>query len=109
MSKLEQLIKENTVLHSENARLYAECQVLKHYLEETIWMARRYAHNRSTFAPSTINQVIDGARKLGVRVEKDTFITFEPAGVQRSSPKMYADDGILGSWNSEKQKFEDEK
>lgn len=70
---------------------------LEYIVRETMWMARRYADKRITFAPSTVNKCIDDALRLGVNIEYD-----------RTLEDFYAQDGMFGKWNKEKQKFEKE-
>ena len=70
---------------------------LEYIVRETLWMARRYAHNRRTFAASTVNECIDIALKLGINIEYD-----------EAENTMYADDGDLGKWNPDLQRFERE-
>tara|TARA_R100001086_G_scaffold246872_2_gene179858 strand:+ start:1004 stop:1345 length:342 start_codon:yes stop_codon:yes gene_type:complete len=88
-----------------NAELIKKLQIennkLKYIVRETIWMARRYAHNRRTFAPSTINECIDIALKMEINIDKDRMLG-------QNETVMYAEDGDLGKWNSELQKFEKE-
>jgi hypothetical protein len=65
-------------------------------MREVIWMARRYADGRSTYAPTTVNETIDYLLSKGMTIEADTTIG------------MYARDGDLGEWNRERQRFEKE-
>lgn len=66
---------------------------------ETLCYARRYAHNRASFAPSVVNEAIDAALGYGIKIQPD------------SDPEigMYARDYHLGKWNPKRQKFEGEK
>lgn len=74
-------------------------QALEYIVKETLWMARRYAHNRRTYAPSIVNECVDIANKqLNLNILPDTVDGIE----------MYARDGDLGKWNSDLQKFERE-
>lgn len=57
---------------------------------EILWMARRYADGRSTFAPSTVNEIIDQLIKDGIKIDKDTTLR-DPEG-------LYASDGMFGFW-----------
>lgn len=75
-------------------KLKEENQQLKKIIADTLWMARRYAHNRSTFAPSTVNEAIDLAAAYGIEIDPDVDMG------------MYADDGMLGKWNPETKNFE---
>jgi hypothetical protein len=81
-SELEQLYK-----------IAEENQKLRHIIQETLWMARRYADGRSTYTPETVNKCIDKALELGIDM---------------SGPpeEMYASDGMFGKWNSELKMFE---
>jgi hypothetical protein len=65
-------------------------------MREVIWMARRYADGRSTYAPSIVNEAIDYLLSKGVMIEADASIG------------MYARDGDFGVWNRERQRFEKE-
>jgi hypothetical protein len=75
--------------------LRRENEKLKSLLGETLWMARRYADGRSTYAPSIVNESIDFAVSLGVRIDPD-------------DGKMYASDGDFGNWNPETKRFSKE-
>lgn len=59
---------------------------MEYIIRETLWMARRYAHGRRTFAPSTVNECINLALKLGIKIDPDTVDGIE----------MYARDGDFG-------------
>lgn len=67
--------------------------LLEECLINTLWMARRYAHNRSTYAPHVVNTAIDILIELGIYITPDV------------DNDMYADDGMFGKWNSELKKF----
>lgn len=83
------------VLELVNTQLKKENQQLKQIIRETLPLARRYAHNRSTFAPTAVNEAIDKALELGVEL----FNGDDP---------QYADDGDFGKWNPKTKKFEKE-
>ncbi len=68
---------------------------LEYIIRETLWMARRYADGRRTYAPGTVNEAIDLALELGIDIAGPT----EP---------IYATDGDLGEWNPDTGKFEKE-
>jgi hypothetical protein len=70
---------------------------MEEIIRETLWMARRYAHGRSTYAPSTVNQCIDTALKLGIEITADHVVG-----------GMYADDGMFGKWNPSIGQFQKE-
>ena len=63
------------------------CKLLTTIVKNTIWMARRYAHKRSSYATSMLNESIDTALALGVEIEDDVHIG------------RYADDGMFGTWD----------
>lgn len=67
---------------------------LKNIIINTLWMARRYAHNRCTYAPTAVNEAIDECKELGIHIDPDTELG------------MYADDGMFGQWNPEIKRFE---
>lgn len=73
-------------------------KILEQIIRDTLWMARRYANRRSTFTPSTVNESIDLAIKMGIDIKPDTVDGIE----------MYALDGTLGKWNAKNQTFEGE-
>jgi len=83
---------ENKIVE-ENKELQNRIGKLEYIIQETLWMARRYAHGRSTYAPETVNKCIDKALELGIDM---------------SGPpeEMYASDGMFGKWNSELKIFE---
>lgn len=72
-----------------------EIEKLEHIIEQTLWMARRYADGRSTYAPSVVNECIDLALKLGIDL----------CGPPED---IYAKDGMFGEWNPNTQTFEKE-
>jgi hypothetical protein len=61
---------------------------LEEMLIKVLWMARRYADGRCTYAPSDVNQVIDEALNMGLKIDKDPTL----------DDPMYARDGQLGQW-----------
>lgn len=63
-------------------------KILRSVIMGILWMARRYAHNRRTFAASTVNEAIDICLRMGIKIEPDTV----------DGIGMYADDGDLGKW-----------
>ncbi len=68
---------EVDLLKRENIRL-------RDIIERTIWMARRYADGRMTYAVSDVNSAIDQIKELGVEIKSDHTLT---------NPN-YATDGI---------------
>lgn len=75
--------------------LEKENEKLRLIVSETLWMARRYADGRSTYAPLVVNECIGKALELGIDM---------------SGPpeEIYASDGMLGKWNPELKMFEKE-
>jgi len=75
--------------------------VMRYIIKETMWMARRYAHKRSTFAPATVNECIMLSESVGVNIDTDRMLGEE-------EKVMYAEDGMLGKWNPDTESFEGE-
>lgn len=69
---------------------------LERIIGETLWMARRYADGRSTYAPGTVNKCIDLALELGIELDGPP-------------EEMYAKDGMFGEWDSKQGEFKNEK
>jgi len=69
-------------------------QILEHLLQETLWMARRYADGRSTYAPKMFNDVVHTLDALGLQ-----HLLVGDDG------KRFADDGGLGIYQPETRKF----
>jgi hypothetical protein len=69
------------------------CEEYKDIIRDLLWMARRYADKRSTYAPHTVNLAIDMLILLGHKVEPD------------ANGNLYADDGMFGQWNPKTQTF----
>lgn len=78
--------------------LQAENRQLKMDLVEIIWMARRYAHGRKTYAPQMVNEVIDRLLKTDCSVSTDEVVG-----------GLYAEDGSFGSWDPKSQIFKKSK
>jgi hypothetical protein len=78
------------------AELKRENEALRHIIYEISWMARRYAHGRATYAPDMYNRAITAAVRLNVKLN------------EADHESVYADDGFLGKWVPEKQRFEKE-
>lgn len=62
---------------------------LERIVTDTIWMARRYAHNRKSYATSQLNEALDLAFLLGIEIRDDVEIG------------RYADDAMFGKWDPE--------
>jgi len=61
---------------------------LEEIIRETIWMARRYADGRSSYATSMFNRARDQCIKLGIEGIKPD-----------KDGEIYADDGMFGKWD----------
>lgn len=72
---------------------------LKFALRQTLWMARRYADGRSTFAPSDFNEVVHMLDDMGL----GELMPGDDAGRKR-----FASDGMLGEYNPETRQFDKE-
>lgn len=81
---------------SEEEIVITLLELKKNIITVTLPMARRYAHNRCTYAPSIVNEAIDSALAMGIEINP------EPDG------SMYADDGNFGKWNPAQQRFSKE-
>lgn len=51
---------------AEYRALALAAEALRNALTDTIWMARRYASGRSTYAPGSVNDAVRTLRGLGV-------------------------------------------
>lgn len=71
----------------------SEKELMKKIIRDTLWMARRYANGRQTYAAGMVNGAIDAALSLGIEVEPDSVFG------------MYANDGTFGMWNPELKRF----
>lgn len=63
-------------------------QELEKIIIDTIWMSRRYADGRRTYAVSMVNDAIDKCKELGIEIKKDDTLL---------SGNEYASDGDLDS------------
>lgn len=63
---------------------------LEYIVKETLWMARRYADGRRTYAPGMVNLAIQSAHELGLRIDDDPAM----GGTGR-----YARDPSFGEWD----------
>lgn len=76
-------------LERENARL-------KYILKETLWMARRYADGRMSYAVSQFNEAIHELDALGLANLHE--------GDSAEDGKRFADDGMFGRYDPETRK-----
>lgn len=76
-----------------------EIQKLKHYIEELLPLARRYADQRSTYVTFVINRIIDEIEIIFPDIKINDDLTLY-------NPGKYASDGMFGKWNPEKSQFE---
>ena len=47
---------------------------LEFVIQHTFWMARRYAHGRSTYAPSLVRECYQVLKQLGIKINHDVCI-----------------------------------
>jgi len=74
-------------------KIAKENEQLRDIIRETLWMARRYADGRSTYAPTTVNECIMLANDLDIEIDGP----IEPE---------FAKDGMFGEWNPKTRRFE---
>jgi len=72
-----------------------ENNTLREIIKDTLWMARRYADGRMTYAAITLNEALDRAASIGLTVEDDATL---------KDPK-YATDGNFGFWDKASRRF----
>ena len=48
-----------------------ENEILRQIIIDTIWMARRYADGRFTYAPSMVNDALDMCKEMGLDIRND--------------------------------------
>ncbi len=49
-------------------------QILEKVIQDTFWMARRYAHGRKTYAPSMVRDAYHLLKNLGIEIKHDDVI-----------------------------------
>ncbi len=49
-------------------------QILEQVIQDTFWMARRYAHGRKTYAPSMVRDAYNLLKNLGIEIKHDDVI-----------------------------------
>ena len=88
--------REKSSLGAWDDQLQEKCVKLEEIIRNTLWMARRYADQRSTYAPSVVNISIQEAQALDIDITQDSTIG-----------GMFARDGMFGVWDTETQRFKD--
>lgn len=73
-------------------KILEENEKLKEIIKDTLWMARRYADGRSTYAPRTFNMCVHKLDELG--------LAHLHIGDCSENDKRYASDGMFGEWDS---------
>ena len=48
-----------------------ENEILRQIIIDTIWMARRYADGRFTYAPEMVNNALDRCKELDIEIDSD--------------------------------------
>jgi len=82
-------------------KIEQENEVLKYIIAQTLWMARRYADGRSSYAVGMLN---DAVHELD-RAELSHLFTGDPA----EDYKRFADDGMFGRYDPETRTFKKEE
>lgn len=67
-------------------------------IRETLWMARRYADGRATYAVAQVNEALDRADALGIPIEPDRTL-LDPAG-RRATDGHHVRDRVQVARNS---------
>lgn len=81
-------------------KIEEENQALKYIVEQTLWMARRYADGRMTYAVSMFNDAVHELDRAGL----SHLFTGDPA----ENHKRFADDGMFGRYDPEMKNFKKE-
>ena len=58
--------------------LEEENAILRSIVQDTLWMARRYADGRATYAVGMVNDAIDKADEIGVATRPDLVLHRKP-------------------------------
>jgi hypothetical protein len=77
-----------------------ENQALKYIIAQTLWMARRYADGRSSYAVGMLNDAVHELDRTGL----SHLFTGDPA----EDYKRFADDGMFGKYDSTTRTFKKE-
>lgn len=72
-------------------------QALLHIVEETLWMARRYADGRSTYAVQQYNDCVHLLDRVGL----EHLLRGDPA----YNGSRFANDGMFGTYNPSTRKY----
>lgn len=49
-------------------------RALEHVIQETFWMARRYAHGRQTYTPQHVRDAYQLLKRMGITIKHDDVI-----------------------------------
>jgi len=49
-------------------------EILIKIIQDTFWMARRYAHGRHTYAPGIVRDAYQVLKKMGIKIKHDQTI-----------------------------------
>lgn len=63
--------------------LQDQLKTLRAVVLDTLWMARRYANRRRTYAPNTVNQALEKLERIGIEIDDDNTLVEDG----NSSPK----------------------
>jgi hypothetical protein len=70
-SAFAEYIEEVDQLSSKVEFLEDSVEKLSKIIVDTIWMARRYADGRQTYAPEMANDALDMCKELGIKIDSD--------------------------------------
>lgn len=63
--------------------LQDQLKTLRAVVLDTLWMARRYANQRKTYAPNMVNQALEKLERIGIEIDDDNTLVEDG----NSSPK----------------------
>ena len=78
-------------------KLKEENEKLKQIIGDTMWMAQRYADERSTYAPSMFNLAVHRLDELG--------LAHLHVGDPAEDNRRFARDGMFGEWCAVTKRF----
>lgn len=94
------MIPNSSKPKSRLKQIEEENQALKYIIAQTLWMARRYADGRSSYAVGMLNDAVHELDRAGL----SHLFTGDPA----EEYKRFADDGMFGKYDPETKRFNKE-
>lgn len=91
-------MEEDSLIGRRLQEVERENSKLRRVVEDTLWMARRYAHNRQSYATALVNISVQTALDLGIDIRPDQTLN-------EGEHKMFADDAMFGVWNPDTRDF----